>query len=66
MPAAVLGELCLVRMCVPGVSLERHAAGIPLGMQDGEGIEGVLWFHASIRKASGVPLKAQVEANVHL
>lgn len=38
-PAAVLGELCLVRMCVPGVSLERRAAGIPLGMQEGEGIE---------------------------
>ncbi len=65
MPAAVLRELCLVRMCVPGVSLERRAAGIPLGLQEGEEIEA-LWFHVSIRKASGVPLKAQVEANVHL
>lgn len=26
-------------MCVPEVSLERRAAGIPLGMQEGEGIE---------------------------
>lgn len=39
MPAAVLRELCLVRMCVPGVSLETCAAGIPLGMQEEEGIE---------------------------
>jgi len=38
-PAAVLRERCLVRMCVPGVSLERHAAGFPLGMQEGAGIE---------------------------
>lgn len=43
-PAAVLRELCLVRMCVPGVSLERHAAGILLGMQEGEGIEGCSGF----------------------
>lgn len=38
MPAAVLRELCLVQMCVPGVSLERLAAGIPLGLQEG-GVE---------------------------
>lgn len=39
MPAAVLRELCLVQKCVPEVSLESRAAGIPLGMQEGEGIE---------------------------
>lgn len=39
MPAAVLGELCLVQKCVPEVSLEKRAAGVPLGMQEGEGIE---------------------------
>lgn len=66
MPAAVLGELCLVQKCVPEVSLEERAAGVPLGVQEGEGTERVLWFHVSIREASGVPLKARVEANVHL
>ena len=39
MPAAVLRELCLVAMCVPGVSLERLTAGITLELQEGEGIE---------------------------
>lgn len=39
MPAAVLRELCLEPECEPEVSLERRAAGIPLGMQEGEGIE---------------------------
>lgn len=66
MPVAVLGELCLVRMCVPGVSLEKRAAGIPSGVQVRVGNRGELWFHVSIKEASGVPLKAQVNANVHL
>lgn len=39
MPAAVPRELCLVRMCVPGVSLERLNAGITLELLEGEGIE---------------------------
>lgn len=39
MPAAVLRELCSERICVPGVSLEKPATGVPLGMQKEEGIE---------------------------
>lgn len=49
-PAAVLWELCLVRMCVPGVSLERHAAGLPLGAQEGEGIERCSGFMSQSEK----------------
>ena len=37
----------------------------PFGNVGRGGNKGVLWFHVSIREASGVPLKAQVEANVH-
>lgn len=66
MPAAVLRELCFfVDVCARGIFIEmryRH----PFGNAGKGGNRGVLWFHVSIRKASGVPLKAQVEANVHL
>lgn len=44
MPTAVLGELCLLCVCVPGVSLEKHAAGIPLGMEQEDRIEGSSGF----------------------
>lgn len=57
-----LREQYLLWMREPRVSLERH----PYGNAGRGGARGALWFHVSIRKASGVPLKAQVEANVHL
>lgn len=57
MPAAVPGELCLVCMCVPVVSLEKHTAGIPLGMQEGEGIKTAL-VSCLNQRGMGLPLKA--------
>lgn len=39
MSSAVFRELCSVWMCVPEVSLERHAGDIPKEMQEWEGIQ---------------------------
>lgn len=71
-PAAVLGELCLVHKCVPEVSLEERAAGVPLGGGAGRGRAGrgdgaaALVSCLNQGEASGEPLKARGEANVHL
>lgn len=66
MPAAVLrGTVFGADVCAMGIfraACCRH----PFGNTRRGGNRGVLRFHGSIRKASGVPLKSQVEANVHL
>lgn len=48
-----------------GIFGEARCGG-PFGIARRGGNRGALWFHVSIRKASGVSLEAQVEANVHL
>lgn len=59
------GTVFGANVCARGIFRETYCRH-PLGNAGRGGNRGLLWFHVSIRKASGVPLKAQVEANVHL
>lgn len=60
-----LGTVFGAYVCARGIFREARCRP-PFGSAGRGGNREVLWFHVSIRKASGVPLKAQVEANVHL
>lgn len=59
------GTVFGVNVCARGIFREACYTH-PFGNAGRGGNRGVFWFHVSIRKASGVPLKAQVEADVHL